>query len=517
MSFLFKIKGGEIMSNYILEMLNITKEFPGVKALDKVSFRVKKGEIHAIVGENGAGKSTLIKILSGVYPSGSYDGKIILNGKERRFSNIKNSEMLGISVIYQELTIVKSLSICENIFLGNEISRNGVIDWNKAYNETKKVLNKVGLKLNPGSIVSNLGMGQIQIVEIAKAISKNVNILILDEPSASLSETEVENLFQILRKLKSKGVTCIYISHRIYEVFEVADTVTVLRDGKIIGTNKIDEMDENKLIAMMVGRKLNQRFPRKKHISGEVVLELNNWTINSSENPDRAMLKDINFKARKGEILGISGLMGSGRTELAMSIIGAYGIYKKGEMFFNKKLLKIKNPFDAIKSGISYLTEDRKDKGLVLMMTTKNNISLASNNKISKNGIIDNNKDIKISEVYVNKLNIKCSSIEQEVCYLSGGNQQKVSLAKWLFTKPKVLILDEPTKGIDVGAKLEIYNIMNDLVEQGICVIMISSELPEILGMSDRILIMYEGKLNGELSWEEATQEKIMYYSTGGQ
>jgi len=504
------------MDKYILEMLNITKEFPGVKALDKVNFRVKKGEIHAIVGENGAGKSTLIKTLSGVYPAGSYDGKIILDEKERRFNNIKDSEMLGISVIYQELSIVKNLSICENIFLGNEISHNGVIDWNKASNETKKVLHKVGLELNPRSIVGNLGMGKIQIVEIAKAISKNVNILILDEPSASLTEIEVENLFQILRKLKLKGVTCIYISHRIHEVFEIADTVTVLRDGKTIGTNKIDEIDENKLITMMVGRKLNQRFPRKKHTPGKVVLEIKNWTINSSENPKRPILKDINLKARKGEILGISGLMGSGRTELAMSIIGAYGIHKKGEIILNKKLLKVNNPFDAIKSGISYLSEDRKDKGLVLAMSTKNNISLASGSKISKNGIIDNNKDIKISEDYVKKLNIRCSSIEQEVRNLSGGNQQKVSIAKWLFTKPEVLILDEPTRGVDVGAKLEIYNTINHLIEQGICIIMISSELPEILGMSDKILVMHEGKLNGELSWEEATQEKIMYYSTGG-
>lgn len=504
------------MSEYILEMINITKEFPGVRALDDVTFRVKKGEIHALVGENGAGKSTLMKVLSGVYPSGTYTGDIVLNGQKQTYRNIKDSEEAGVAIIYQELALVKQMNICENIFLGCEIKKNGFINWDEAFVETEKVLKEVRLKVNPVTKVINLGIGQQQLVEIAKAISKNADVLILDEPSAALTESETENLLQILKELKAKGVTCIYISHKLNEVFEIADNITILRDGKTICTEETKNMDENKVIARMVGRELTQRFPRKEHTPGEVVLEVNNWNVYNPELPDTKLIDNVNFKVRKGEILGIAGLMGAGRTELVMSIFGAYGINISGEVKLNNKKLNIKNPKEAIAAGISYVSEDRKRYGLVLGMDIKNNTTLASLDSISNMGMINANEVIKASNEYVSDLRIKTPSIEQKVGNLSGGNQQKVVLAKWLMTKPKILIMDEPTRGIDVGAKFEIYNIMNKLVDEGVCIVMISSELPEILGMSDRIIVIHEGKLAGELSWQEATQEKVITFATGG-
>jgi len=504
------------MEDYILEMVNITKVFPGVKALDDVTFRVKKGEIHALVGENGAGKSTLMKVLSGVYPSGTYNGTIILKGEPRQFHNIKDSEASGIAVIFQELALVKQMSVCENIFLGCEVTKRGLIDWDRIFLETEKVLKEVRLKINPLTKVLNLGIGQQQLVEIAKAISKKTDILILDEPSAALTESETGNLLELLKEFKEKGVTCVYISHKLNEVFEIADTITVLRDGRTICSEAAGKLDENKVISKMVGRELTQRFPREEHKPGEVVLEVENWTVHNPELPQKKLINNVSFKARKGEILGIAGLMGAGRTELVMSIFGAFGINISGELKLNGSPIKINSPKNAIKAGISYLSEDRKRYGLVLGMDIKNNLTLSSLDRISRAGVVNDNEVIRESNSYVKDLLIKTPSIEQKTGNLSGGNQQKVVLGKWLMTRPKVLILDEPTRGIDVGAKFEIYNIMNKLVDQGVCIIMISSELPEILGMSDRILVMHEGRIRGELTWEEATQEKVMSLATGG-
>lgn len=504
------------MSECILEMINITKEFPGVKALDNVTFRVKKGEIHALVGENGAGKSTLMKVLSGVYPYGTYSGDIILQGMVQEFSKIKDSEKKGIAIIYQELALVKQMNICENIFLGNEFKNNGFIDWDKSFHETEKVLQEVRLDINPSTKVLNLGIGQQQLVEIAKAISKQADILILDEPTAALTETESENLLKILVELKEKGVTCIYISHKLNEVLKIADTITVLRDGKTICTENAKDMNENKIISRMVGRELTQRFPYQQHTPGEVVIEVENWMVYSPEISNKIIINNVSFKAHKGEIVGISGLMGAGRTELAMSIFGCYGSKNSGMIKIDGKKVTINNAKEAIKNGICYLSEDRKQYGLVLMMDVKKNISLSSLDKISNYNILNDNEEIRMSEKYVDELHVKTPSIEQKVGNLSGGNQQKIVLGKWLMAGPKVLILDEPTRGIDVGAKFEIYNIMNSLIKQGVSIIMISSELPEILGMSDRIIIMHEGKIRGELLREEATQEKIISYATGG-
>lgn len=505
------------MSEYVLEMKNIIKEFPGVKALDHVNFKVKKGEIHALVGENGAGKSTLMKVLSGVYPHGTYEGKILINDVEQRFSNTKDSEAAGVGIIYQELTLVKQMNICENIYLGGEFNRFGIIDWNKAMAETQTLLKEVGLSATPDTKIVNLGIGKQQMVEIAKALSKNVNILILDEPTAALNEDDSENLLNIIKKLKEEGISCIYISHKLKEVKAIADTITILRDGQTIETFENDErVNQNRIITGMVGREITQLFPRKEHTPGEIVLEVKNWTVYNHELPDKKAIDHVSFQARKGEILGIAGLMGSGRTELMMSIFGAYGVNKAGETYIDGKKVEIKDPRDAIEKGLCYLSEDRKKTGLVLMMDIKENITLASLNKIASISGINENEEIKAANYYVDALKIKTPSIEQKTMNLSGGNQQKVVIAKWLMAAPKVLILDEPTRGIDVGAKYEIYNIMNDLVEQGVSIIMISSELPEILGMSDRILVMHEGKLTGELDWKESSQEDVMYYATGG-
>ncbi|MDF2594260.1 MAG: Monosaccharide-transporting ATPase [Clostridia bacterium] len=509
-----------MMSDYILEMKNITKEFPGVKALDNVSFKVKKGEIHALVGENGAGKSTLMKVLSGVYPHHTYTGEVIVKGSVQHFERIKDSEKIGIAIIYQELTLVKQFNIAENIFLGNEKAKTGIINWNKTITDAKKILKEVKLEDSVETKVLELGIGKQQLVEIAKALSKNVDILILDEPTAALNEEDSENLIMILKELKEKGVTCIYISHKLHEVIEIADTVTILRDGQTVATRNMNDKNERfteqTMITNMVGRQLTNRFPVIDTRPGETVLEVKDWTIHSPEIPDKVVIDGINLKAKRGEILGIAGLMGAGRTEFVMSLIGAYGIKKAGEIKIESNKVVINNPKDAIKNGISYLSEDRKGKGLILSMDIKYNNTLAALEKISKGQVIDENKEINVVTGYVHALKTKTPSIEQKVGNLSGGNQQKVAIAKWLMTDPKILILDEPTRGIDVGAKYEIYMIMNDLAKKGVCVIMISSELPEILGMSDRILVMNKGKITGELNRDEATQEKVMYYATGG-
>ena len=504
------------MAEYLLEMRNITKEFPGVRALENVTLQIRKGEIHALVGENGAGKSTLMKILSGFYPYGTYSGDIALEGQVQQFHRIRDSEHAGIAIIYQELALVKQMTIAENIFLGAEICKaKGVIDWNETFHRTTDVLKEVGLKISPATRIIDLGVGSQQLVEIAKALTKDAHVLILDEPTAALTEAEAENLLKILESLRAKGVACIYISHRLREVTHIADRITVLRDGKTVITEEKVAMPEDRMIRNMVGRDLTNMFPRRERPVGETVLEVKNWTIQDPVS-EAIVCKDISFEVRKGEILGIAGLMGAGRTELAMSLFGVWGKKRSGEVRLNGKLIDVHGAQDAIHAGISLVSEDRKRYGLVLPMDVKQNSTLASLTSISKLGVINKNEEIKWSAKYVKELRTKTPSLEQRVGNLSGGNQQKVVIAKWLLTRPKILILDEPTRGIDVGAKIEIYNIMNDLVDQGVCVVMISSELPEVLGMSDRILVIHEGHLTGQFQREQATEEKVMYYATGG-
>lgn len=507
------------MEDYILQMEHITKTFPGVKALDDVNFKVKRGEIHSLVGENGAGKSTLMKVLSGVYPRGTYEGKMLIEGKEQQFQGIKDSERAGVAIIYQELGLVRSMNVCENVFLGNEKKKGKFIDWNYQYRRTRELLNEVSLDVNPDVQVGMLGTGKQQLIEIAKALSKDVKILILDEPTSSLTEKDTDNLLELLKKLKERGITCIYISHKLNEVFRISDSITILRDGKTIATKSAAEMTVQEIIASMVGRELTDRFPRKDHTAGEEVLEVRDWTVENPENPEKPILNHVNFKARKGEILGIAGLMGAGRTELAMSIIGAFETKARGKLYLNGKEIKHMNhPKEAIKAGIAYLSEDRKRYGLVLDYDIKTNITLSSLDKLKKNGVIDINLEKRKTKEYIEKLGVKTPSMFQLAKNLSGGNQQKVVVAKALLTEPKVLILDEPTRGIDVGAKYEIYQLMNELVDQGISIVMISSELPEIIGMSDRIYVMCEGRIQGELDCrtDNISQEEILYYAAGG-
>ena len=503
------------MSKFALEMKNIVKNFGAVKALSGVNFSVEKGKIHALCGENGAGKSTLMKILSGLYPCDSYDGEVYVEDSLQRFNETRDSENAGIAIIYQELALVREMTVCENIFLGNELTKGIFIDWDLAYSKTKKILEEVKLNVNPAAKVSSLGVGEQQLVEIAKAIAKNANILILDEPTAALTESEADNLLDIIKDLRKKGKTCIYISHRLKEVFQISDHITVLRDGQTISSDVTSNLNEEKLIAKMVGRELTHIFPRVERTFGNIVFEIKNWTVIHPETGVK-VIDNVSFQIKQGEIIGIAGLMGAGRTELVMSIFGAWGKVTKGEIYLNGKKITIRNEYEAIESGIALVSEDRKRYGLVLGMDIKENTTLSSIEKISDLGFIDSNKEIFSSRKYVKDLRIKTNSIEQFAGNLSGGNQQKVVLSKWLMTGPKILILDEPTRGIDVGAKAEIYNIMNELIENGVyCIIMVSSELPEILGMSDRILVMHNGKFSGELLHKNASQEIIMQYATG--
>lgn len=501
------------MDNSILEMKSITKEFPGVKALDEVTFSVKNGEIHGLVGENGAGKSTLMKVLSGVHQYGTYTGDIFVGGELQKFNNIRDSEKAGIAIIYQELALVPELSVYENIFLGNEISNGLTIDSNESLKQATEILKKVGLDVNPLTKVRSLGVGKQQLIEIAKALKKDVKILILDEPTAALNETDSDNLLELIKGLKKQGVTSILISHKLREVLAIAETITVLRDGQTICTldNSEGQVEEQVLIKNMVGRSIDNIFPKRENVNiGDVVLEIDNWNAYSPA-LGRDILKNVNINVRAGEIVGIAGLMGSGRTELAKSIFGnPDGYHLEGSLKINGQIKKLKNPHDAIDDEIAYVTEDRKGNGLILIQDVKQNTTLANLKEITNAGVINENEEIVVATKFKDNLNIKTPSIEQKVRNLSGGNQQKVSLAKWLFVKPDVLILDEPTRGIDVGAKYEIYTIMNSLVEQGMSIIMISSELPEILGMSDRVYVMSAGMIKAEMPVEEATQEKIM-------
>jgi len=505
------------MSVPILEMKNITKEFPGVKALDDVSFKVERENIHCLVGENGAGKSTLMKVLSGVHPFGSYEGDIYLEDELQKFKNTRDSEQAGIAVIYQELALVPEMTVYENVFLGHEI-RNGInVDINETIKQTMDVLNKVGLDVNPDVKIKHLGIGKQQLVEIAKALSRDAKLLVLDEPTSALNESDSENLLKLLLKLKKQGVTSILISHKLQEVISVADKVTVLRDGQSVITldDKNGEINENVLIKHMVGRSIENIYPdREKKPRDEVVFEVRNWNAYDRVR-ERKILDNVNIKLNKGEILGITGLMGAGRTELALSIFGNTADYDiDGEIYIKGEHAKFSHPSKAIAAGLAYVTEDRKGDGLILIQDVKSNITIANLRRILHYGVIDANAEIKDAREYVDSLDIRTPSIEQKVLYLSGGNQQKVSLAKWLYVRPDIMILDEPTRGIDVGAKFEIFTIMNKLVEQGMSIIMISSELPEILGMTDRIYVVSAGRITGELPTKEADQETVMRYAT---
>lgn len=505
------------MTTPILEMKQITKEFPGVKALNNVSFRVTEGEIHCLVGENGAGKSTLMKVLSGVYPHGSYSGDILFNGEVQKFRGIRDSERAGIAIIYQELALVPELTVYENIFLGHELRRGFLMDWNETIKQADAMLRKVKLEVNPAAKVKELGVGRQQLIEIAKALSKNVKLLILDEPTAALNENDSENLLMLLRDLKQQGVTCIMISHKLKEVISIADSVTVLRDGQTICTLDAHqgEVSEAVLIKHMVGREIENIYPKRVHqTEGEVVFEVRNWNA-YDPTLGRTILRDINFTVKKGEVVGFAGLMGSGRTELALSIFGNPDGYRlSGDLWLNGQKRHFRHPHQAIEAGIAYVTEDRKGDGLILIQDVKQNITLANLEAIATRGVVDGNAEVKVANDYKVSLNIKTPTVEQKVGNLSGGNQQKVCLGKWLFVKPDLLILDEPTRGIDVGAKFEIYTIITQLVQQGMSIIMISSELPEVLGMSDRIYIVSAGRISGELPIAEATQEKIMQLAT---
>ena len=504
------------MAKTLLEMKNITKTFPGVKALDNVSFKVEEGEIHAICGENGAGKSTLMKVLSGIYPYGTYEGEIYYNGELCKFHKIKDSEEKGIVIINQELALVPYMTIGENMYLGNERGRANAIDWDTTYSEANEYLKEVGLTESSRTLIKDIGVGKQQLVEIAKALAKKARLLILDEPTASLNENESRALLDLMLKFKAEGMTMIIISHKLNEISYVADKITVIRDGATIETlvKSAGDISEARIIKGMVGRELTDRFPRRENIQlGEVRMEVKDWTVFHPLYAERKVVDNVAINVRKGEVLGIAGLMGAGRTELAMSIFGkSYGSNISGDLWINGKRMNLKNVNDAIKHKLAYVTEDRKGNGLILSNPIRVNTTLANIEAVSSKaiGVIDEDKEKQVAVEYKNKLNTKTPSTEQHVGNLSGGNQQKVLLAKSMFADPDVLILDEPTRGIDVGAKYEIYSIINDLVAAGKSVIMISSELPEILGMSDRIYVMNEGKMVGELDGEEATQEVIM-------
>ncbi|AAT88134.1 ABC transporter ATP-binding protein [Leifsonia xyli subsp. xyli] len=497
----------------ILQMRAITKEFPGVKALEDVSLTVRAEEIHAICGENGAGKSTLMKVLSGVYPFGTYSGDIVYQSEIMRFKNIKSSEQQGIVIIHQELALIPELSITENIFLGNEPVRFGVIDWREAKSRAVELLARVGLSDDPDTQIKNIGVGKQQLVEIAKALNKHVKLLILDEPTAALNEAESAHLLDLIVGLKHKGVSSIIISHKLNEIEKVADQITIIRDGRAIETLdvKADGVDEDRIIRGMVGRSLESRFPDRTPDIGEVLFEVRNWVVQHPQDPERLVVKNSSFTVRRGEIVGFAGLMGAGRTELAMSVFGrSYGTFVSGELYKDGKQIQVRTVSEAIDNGLAYVSEDRKVLGLNLLDDIKQSIVSAKLKKIATRGVVDDQKEYAVAEEYRKSLRIKTPDVDRGVATLSGGNQQKVVLAKWMFTDPDILILDEPTRGIDVGAKYEIYAIIQQLAAQGKGVIVISSELPELLGISDRIYTIFEGQITDELPILEATPEALL-------
>ncbi|WP_188195825.1 multiple monosaccharide ABC transporter ATP-binding protein [Nonomuraea sp. SYSU D8015] len=508
------------MTEHILRMSGITKTFPGVKALQDVNLSVRRGEIHAICGENGAGKSTLMKVLSGVYPHGEYEGEITFEGKRCEFSGIRDSEHAGIVIIHQELALSPQLSIAENIFLGNERAKRGLIDWNRTNYEADELMKRVGLRENPTTPISDIGVGKQQLVEIAKALSKEVKLLILDEPTAALNDDDSAHLLDLLRGLRDEGITCVIISHKLNEVIAIADAVTIIRDGRTIETLEMasGQVTEDRIISGMVGRALDNRFPPHEPTIGEEALRIEDWTVYSPSQPDRKVVDGASLTLRRGEIVGLAGLMGAGRTELAMSVFGrTYGVHISGKIFKDGKPVEIRNVQDAIKYGIAYATEDRKRYGLNLIEDIKRNISAAGLKGLAKRGWVNEHEEYRVAEQFHKSMNIKAPSVDAVVGKLSGGNQQKVVLSKWILTEPDVLILDEPTRGIDVGAKYEIYTIINRLADQGKAVLVISSELPELLGLCDRIYTLSEGRITGEVPRQEATQERLMYLMTKGQ
>ena len=503
--------------NIILEMNHITKEFSGVKALDDVNIKVKKGEIHALCGENGAGKSTLMNVLSGVYPHGTYEGDIIYKGEKCAFHNLRDSEAKGIVIIHQELALSPLLSVAENVFLGNErTSMKGVIDWTETRRRAQEVLARVGLEHEDVNVpVNSLGVGKQQLIEIAKAMAKKVELLILDEPTAALNDEESQKLLDIMLELKKQGITSIIISHKLNEIEYVSDSITIIRDGQSIETlvKGRDEYTEDRVIKAMVGREMTNRYPKRENIMlGDVIFEVKNWNVFHPDDENRQMLKDINIKVRAGEVVGLAGLMGAGRTELAMSIFGrSYGQKISGSVLVNGKEVKIRNVKDAIAAKIAYISEDRKTYGLNLIADIKENMAIAARPQFfSKHGVINANEEILAAQEYKKRINVKANSIKQVVGSLSGGNQQKVVIAKWMLTQPDVLIMDEPTRGIDVGAKYEIYCVINELAKAGKAIIVISSEMQEIIGTCDRLYVINEGAIAGELTSEEVTQERIM-------
>ena len=502
------------MGNTILKMQNITKEFPGVKALDQVNIEVEEGEIHAICGENGAGKSTLMNVLSGIYSYGSYDGDIIFQGNECRFHSIKDSERRGIVIIHQELALVPYLSIAENMFLGNEQATNGVVNWDMTYQKCAEFMQMVGLHENPRTLVKDIGMGKQQLAEIAKALAKDVKLLILDEPTSSLNESDAKNLLDLLLDFKKKrGITSILISHKLNELSYCADKITIIRDGHTIETldKSLDELSEARIIKGMVGREMTSRFPVREHHIGDVALEIRDWNVYHPLYADRKVVDNVSLTLHKGEVVGVAGLIGAGRTELAMSLFGrAYGIHISGELYKDGMPLELHSVSQAINAGLAYVTEDRKGNGLIVPDSIKHNFTLARPEFISKRGVLDKDLEVHKAKELRQLLDVKTPTVEQLVGNLSGGNQQKVLVGKWIFAQPDVLLLDEPTRGIDVGAKYEIYQIINDLVSQGKAVLMISSELPELLGMCDRIYVMNESRMIAELDARDASQESIM-------
>ncbi|MBM7556493.1 ABC-type sugar transport system ATPase subunit [Halanaerobacter jeridensis] len=505
------------LSEVMLEMKDIIKDFPGVRALDHVNLKAYKGEVLALVGENGAGKSTLMKVLSGVHPASTHEGEIYIKGERKKFANTKEAESAGVAIIHQELNLIPGMSVAENIFLDRQYTNGPSINWGKLYNETEKVLARLNIyDIEPTDLIKDLTVGKQQMIEIAKALSLNAEILVLDEPTSALTDSEVDELFRVINELKEQGVCMVFISHKMEEIEQIADRVAVLRDGKSIGDiTKIEDITLDGIITRMVGDEVDEMFPKEKFERGEKTLEVRDLEVDHPLREGEKKVKGVSFEAYKGEILGIAGLMGSGRTELVSGIFGAYPDDTHGEVYIRGDKVEINSPEEAVEHGIGLIPEDRKEIGLLLTRNVVDNVSAASLSKFSTMGVMNEQEERKNTREYVDQLSIKTPSIDANVATLSGGNQQKVVIGKWLTTDPDILILDEPTRGIDVGAKVEIHRLMNKLVEQGVTVIMISSELPEVLGMSDRVLVMCEGEAVATLDRAEATKEKVMEYASG--